>query len=318
MQIYVGTDISKLHFDSFIEGKKYRFTNDKSGHKSLIELLPEGAWVVMETTGTYGIHLAEALVESGFCVSMVNALQVKRFAQSRAKRAKTDAADAKLLTEYAQSLEQCNDNRDRLRLWIPDNPSHSFLKQLRTTRELLIKMRTMVSNQIEAMNGYTKIAPMVSSTLQRLLRVLDMQIEALDEGMNTIVDQHYKNEADNLTSIPGIAQKTCVTLIACIGNIERFESAKALVAFSGLSPGVIESGTSVRGHGSLCKNGTAAIRSQLFMCALSASRWNKPCKELYKRLIAKGKSKKSALIAIAHKLVRQIFAILKYNMAFQQ
>lgn len=95
MQIYVGTDISKAHFDSFIEGKKYRFTNDSNGHKSLIERLPEGAWVVMETTGTYGLHLAEALVESGFCVSIVNALQVKRFAQSRAKRAKNGCSRCK-------------------------------------------------------------------------------------------------------------------------------------------------------------------------------------------------------------------------------
>lgn len=317
MQTYIGTDLSKAYFDALIEEKVPRFSNDASGHLAFINRLPPGAWVVMEATGTYGHRLAQTLAEHGFLVSMVNALQVKRFAQSRAKRAKTDAADAKLLTEYAQSLEQCSDERDRLRLWTPPEPSHIFLKQLRTTQEMLVKMRTMLGNQIEALGGYPDVAPMASRTVESVFKMVDLKIAALDQAMSAIVEQHYQQEANNLESIPGIARKTCVAVIAAIGNIERFAGAKAFAAYCGLCPRIVESGASVRGRGALCNNANTTIRSQLYMCALTAARFNKPCKELYQRLIAKGKSKKSAILAVAHKLARQIYAVLKHNTMFQ-
>lgn len=317
MQNYIGTDISKAYFDAFIEGKVQQFSNDKSGHSAFIGRLPKDAWVVMECTGTYGHRLAEALVASGFLVSMVNALHVKRFGQSRAKRAKTDATDAKLLTEYAQSLEQCSDERDRLRLWTPDKPSQLFLKQLKTIQEVFLKVRTMLINETEAFNGYADVAPLASRILASTLTILESKIAALDEAMSAIVEQHYQSESKNLESIPGIARKTSVALIAAIGSIERFTSAKAFAAYCGLSPRIIESGSSVRGRSALANNGNTAIRTQLYMCALVAARYNKPCRELYQRLVAKGKSKKSAILAVAHKLIRQIYAVLKYNTLFQ-
>lgn len=317
MQNYIGTDMSKAYFDVLIEEKVLRFSNDKKGHLQFISRLPEGAWVVMECTGTYGHRLAETLVASGFLVSMVNALQVKRFAQSRAKRAKTDAADAKLLTEYAQSLEQCSDERDRLRLWMPAEPSKLFLKQLRTTREMLLKIRTTLANHTEALNGYPDVAPIAARTIESVLNIVELKIAALDEAMSAIVEQHYLSQAKNLESIPGVARKTCVAIIAAIGSIERFASAKAFAAYCGLCPRIVESGSSVRGRSTLANNGNTAIRIQIYMCALVAARYNKPCKELYQRLVAKGKSKKSAILAVAHKLVRQIYAVLKYNTTFQ-
>lgn len=313
MQIYVGTDISKLHFDACIEGKTIRLPNDKNGHLDFIKRLPDGAWIVMECTGTYGHRLAETLVEHGFLVSMVNALQIKRFAQSRLKRAKTDDADAKLLTEYAQSLEQCNDERDRLRIWIPEKSSQTFLKQLRTIYEMLTRMRTMLSNQLEAFEGYTSVAPMATQTLQSLLKTLDKKIAAIEDAMNTIIDKHYSDEVKNLESIPGIARKTATVIIAAVGDIMRFSDAKAFAAFSGLTPRVVVSGSSVHGKGILSNSGVTWLRTQLYMCSLSALRWNVQCRELYRRLVAKGKSKKSALLAVAHKLARQIYAVLHYN-----
>lgn len=316
MNIYVGTDISKLHFDSCIEGKVYRFDNNNSGHLNFIKHLPEGAWVVMECTGTYGHRLAETLVGHGFLVSIVNALQVKRFAQSRFKRAKTDKADAKILTEYAQSLEQCHDDRDRLRLWIPEKSSQIFLKQLRTVYEMLVQVRTMMSNQLEALEGYPMVIPMARQTLQSLLKTMNIKINAIEDAMNTIVDKNYPDESKNLESIPGIARKSAIVIIAAVGDIQRFTDAKAFAAFAGLAPRVIESGSSVRGRGILSHYGVTWLRSQLYMCAMSALRWNKQCKELYLRLVAKGKSKKSAILAVAHKLVRQIYAVLSYNTRF--
>ena len=102
MQTYIGVDISKAFFDSSIGVRSMRCANTSSGFCDFMTQLPDDAWIVMECTGNYGSHLADTLVTHGYRVSMVNALQVKRFAQSRSKRAKTDKVDAKLLVEYAE------------------------------------------------------------------------------------------------------------------------------------------------------------------------------------------------------------------------
>lgn len=292
MQIYVGVDISKTYFDAFSQGKSARFNNDSKGHQKFIQTLPKDAWIVMESTGTYGYRLAETLAKNGFLVSMLNPLQVKRFAQSRAKRAKTDALDAKLLVEYAQSLENCDDERDALRLWIPPTENQLYLKQLRTTCDSLIKMQTMLSNQIEALDGYSAVADVAKNTLTSLLKIFAKKIALLEDAMNSIINQDFNDQAKSIESIPGVARKTCTAILASIGDIARFDSAKAFAAFCGLSPTVIQSDTSVHGRGCLNNLGVLALSAKLFMCALSAMRWNKPCKELYERLLAKGKSKK--------------------------
>ena len=83
------------------------------------------------------------------------------------------------------------------------------------------------------------------------------------------------------------------------------------VVIFGLSPRIVQSGSSVKGRGSICKMGMGHMRMLLYMCVRSAKKYNKSCRELYERLLAKGKAKKLALIAVANKLVKQVFAIVK-------
>ena len=64
------------------------------------------------------------------------------------------------------------------------------------------------------------------------------------------------------------------------------------------------------------KNANSEIRAALYMASLSASRYNKACAELYQRLRAKGKPRKQALIAVAHKLIKQIWAVVKSGLDF--
>ncbi len=64
--------------------------------------------------------------------------------------------------------------------------------------------------------------------------------------------------------------------------------------------------------------GNPLVRKKLYMCSLQASRYNKTCMDLYQRLLAKGKSKKLALIAVANKLVKIIFAIAKSGLPYDR
>ena len=98
-------------------------------------------------------------------------------------------------------------------------------------------------------------------------------------------------------------------LIVLTGAFTKFSNAKQLSSYFGLSPRIFESGTSVKGKARITKMGMSKIRAMLYVCAWSAKRCNTACKELYDRLVAKGKSKRLALIAVANKLLKQAFAI---------
>jgi Transposase IS116/IS110/IS902 family. len=73
----------------------------------------------------------------------------------------------------------------------------------------------------------------------------------------------------------------------------------------------------VKGKGSIKKRGNAYVRQVFYMCALSAVRCNRYCKDLYERLLGKGKSKTEALVAVAHKLLRQCYGVLKSRTPFK-
>ena len=110
-------------------------------------------------------------------------------------------------------------------------------------------------------------------------------------------------------SIPGIGPKTAQMHKVTTNNFKNFTNYKQLIAYIGFSPRIYQSGTSVRGKGSICKMGKSQIRKLLYMCSWSAKRYNKTCKEMYDRLISQGKPERVIKIAIANKLIKQAFAI---------
>lgn len=81
---------------------------------------------------------------------------------------------------------------------------------------------------------------------------------------------------------------------------------------------IYESGTSVKGRPKISKLGIGRMRALLYLCAWSAIKCNQACKKLYERLLAKGKAKKLALIAMANKLLKQAFAIATKNQEYKE
>ena len=86
-----------------------------------------------------------------------------------------------------------------------------------------------------------------------------------------------------------------------------------MVAFVCINPNPRQSGTSVKGRGSISKRGVKYLRKKLYMASLSAAQFNPGCQSLKERLRKRGKHPKVIRIAIANKLLRQIFAVLKYD-----
>jgi transposase len=107
-----------------------------------------------------------------------------------------------------------------------------------------------------------------------------------------------------------------MVLLGELGDLSRFPNVRDLVAYVGLAPHLQHSGSAVHGPAPLSKHGHAVLRHALYFPALSASRHNPAMRALYQRLLARGKPKMVALVAVMRKLLHQIYGVLRSGQAF--
>ena len=107
------------------------------------------------------------------------------------------------------------------------------------------------------------------------------------------------------------------SLIIATGGFSFFENPKQISRYIGICPTYQQSGTSVNIKGSINRNGDTSLRSMMFLASITAIRCNSACKEFYTNLKDKGKPSKLALIAVANKLIRQAFAVVKSEIPYQ-
>lgn len=306
---FYGIDISHLVFDvTDHAGDHYQFKNTLTGFKKFIKLLDQDSHCVMEATGYYHYQLAYYLLEEGIKVSVENPLSVKRFIQMRLSKIKTDKSDSKLICEYAKQVE--------LKLW-KGNSKHQ-LECLQMIRLLAVytKQSTALKNKIHGESVLGNPSKVVVTSLKRSLRQVKKEMEMLEEKLQILVKEVHSQVLSRLKTIPGIGKKTALMLVVLTDGFDRFNSAAELCSYAGLTPVIRNSGTSVKGRSRISKIGNQKLRNLLFMCSFNACKYNKACREIYERIVAKGKSKKLALIAVCNKLLKQAFAIAKSGLIY--
>ena len=307
---YIGIDVSKLTLDVWIQGKSYKLSNDLKGFKRIERLIEPGDICVMEATGPYYFRSAHYMNQQGYGVCVINPLVIKRFSQMRMIRAKTDKADAKLIAQYG-ALEQP-------KLWQPPSDVVLHIQQEQTTIEGFAQQKQALTNRLEAFQQINNPSKEALRQIKKHIRGLEKTIASLEMSIEEKVNKHYSELMVSLTSIPAIGKKTAALLIAATYGFEKFESSKQLSSYLGVCPRVFESGTSVKGSGRICKMGMSRIRATLYVCSWTAIAHNKACRDLYNRLLAKGKPKKLALIAVVNKLLKQAFAIATKNEHYRE
>jgi len=304
-----GVDISKDVFDVANTTGFYRqYPNTVDGFKKFIKELEKSAIVVMEATGYYHYCLAQFLFESGQPVSVVNPLSVKRFIQMRLSKVKTDKSDAKAICDYALI--------NPVPLYTGKDQNQAESLQLLRLLELYLKQRTQLKNKIHGEQALGIPSKAVFRSLNRSKRTLDKEIKSLETRILSLVKEEHQQQLTNLKSIPGLGDKTAALLIVLTDGFTKFETASQLCSFAGTTPTIRQSGSSVRGKSRISKMGNQKLRNLLFLCAFSASKYNTACRKIYERIIAKGKSKKLALIAVINKLIKQAFAIAKSGLPY--
>lgn len=312
----IGIDVSKKTFCAATESeravKTHSWDYTDEGMESFASTVDRESIIVMEATGVYHTRLATFLYNRGLKVSVQNPLSVKNYARMCMKRTKTDKSDAKLILDYGKMFGE------ELDLWKPKPDWCIEVQQLYSMLEYKHTQLTMAKNKMESLSNSHHVSKACAEMCLADITSLSESIEAIEKEIDRLVMDNDSNNLDRLEGIPGIGRKTACLLLALLGSMQGFDNYRQVISYLGMCPRVYESGTSVHGRARICKMGLGSIRKKLYMCALSARKCNPACKALYDRLVEKGKASKLALIAVANKLLKQAFAILKNQTTFDE
>jgi transposase len=159
---------------------------------------------------------------------------------------------------------------------------------------------------------------LIRQSLVDSIEFLSKQLAQLQRDIEQHIDRHpgLKDDLALLQSIPAVGPQVGNNMLAVMHSHD-FGSAEQLAAYLGLVPIERQSGSSVKGRAKLSKAGPARIRAVLYMAAVVATRCNPHVKAIYDRLLARGKSKMSALGAAMRKLVHLCFGVLKTRQPYQ-
>jgi transposase len=307
----LGIDLAKLTFDATL------LTDDDQQHYHSFPNTPDGfsqlqSWLTqhgvthvhacMQATNTYFEALATFLHAQGHIVSVVNPARIKGYAQATMQRNKTDKLDSAVSAFFCRTQHP--------KAWQPLSESQHRLRALVRHRDDLLQTKLQQKNRLRDTSD-----SMVKASLEAVGEVLDKQLGAVERAIkeHLAADSELRETMELLTSITGIGLITAAKLLAELGEIEQYESAKAVAADVGVTPSQFESGTSVRRRARMSKMGKAGLRAALYWPAITAMMQCPGCKGYAERLTARGKAKKVVIGAVMRKLVHIVYGVLKHR-----
>ena len=171
-----------------------------------------------------------------------------------------------------------------------------------------MKLKDLAKNSIGESN---EIFELELQIILNLYTEIDSKINSLDKQISTII----KELNPPTLSIPGIGDISCATIISEFGDISRFSDSNKMLAFSGLEPGIIESGT-MSSKGKMVKRGSGYLRHALMNVALVVIANNHTFYEYYYKKRSEGKCHRVALSHVCKKLIRVIYTLETKNIQF--
>jgi transposase len=297
---YVGIDVSKDRLDVHVHpaGESFAVARNGQGVLQLVERLKAITLelVAVEATGGFETVVAAGLAGAGLPVVVVNPAQVRHFAQALGKRAKTDPIDAAVIARFVEATKPA------VRV-LPDETT-------RHLADLVARRRQIVEMMAAEGQRERRADKRMKKSIARLRKALDKELAELDAD----IDDHVRGspvwaeKEDMLASVPGVGPVIARTLIAEmpeLGTLDR----RQIAALAGLAPWTRQSGQ-WKGK-SLIGGGRKSVRSVLFLGALAAGRYNPALKAFRNRLLAAGKPKMLATIAVARKLLTILNAMIR-------
>ena len=315
--IFIGIDISKLTFDAaYVFNKRTihkQFSNNPKGFADFFLWLnrsDEEVFTCLEATGIYSFDIAQYLSQKNVNVMVVNPIITHAFFKMELNRNKTDKADAQLISRYCEHAVLVGDFEKKS--YRPKGADYESIQRLVTRCDQLEKSKTQENNRLEASANKD-----TSRSIKRLQKAINNEIVSVKKTISKIVknNESLRHQVDLLISINGIGERTAWSILAYIGDINFFSNSKQVASYAGLTPKIIQSGTSID-KSSLSKLGHKRLRKSLYMPALVAIRYNPTLKAVYERLVSNGKPKKVAIVAVMRKLLILSYGVLKSEKAF--
>lgn len=302
-----GIDVSKKRLDitifDGIKEKSYDIPYTQTSFQKIMKQYNSDALhVVCEATGNYHLHLGQYSRDMGLRFSSVNPFIIKRYSDIQMKRAKTDRIDSGLIAHYGYDYSP--------KLTVEISPTRVKMKQLLKAIEDLHQTEQGYRNRLEAHSVHPHGVSEVEDTYNQILAFTEKKRKKLETELIHLATESHLTDFNLLMSIPGIGPIGAAVIIAFFGRFETFDTSKQVISFIGTNPSVIQSGQ-FKGKSSISRKGNGYIRKKLYMCAISASRNNPQCVQLYNRLLEKGMAKKPAMVAVMNKLIRQAFGVSK-------
>jgi transposase len=290
--IWIGIDVAKDWLDvaRTDQNRVERVANDAAGVAALAATLHDQApqLVVLEATGGYE-HLAVTVLQAaGLAVAVVNPLQVRHFARSTGKLAKTDALDAQMLALFGERMRP------------EPRPQPEATSQ--EVASLLARRRQLLEIQTAERNRRPTVARRAQPGLEEHLKWLEQQIAEVDQALQETIaaDPATQAKATVLRTIPSIGPIVAATLVGQLPELGALDR-RQIAALVGVAPLNRDSGK--RTGGRHIWGGRGTVRAMLYMATVSGIVHNPLLKPLYERLCARGKPTKVAMVACMRKLL---------------
>lgn len=270
--------------------------------------------LVIEPTGGYEAQLVAEAYRRQWLVTLVNPLTVRRWAQGRGKRVKSDRADALVLAQFALETNPA-----------PQQPLDETVAELDTLLRRqtdLEKLLHSERNRLAQAGLNPQRSDAVPRSIQRIIEALEQELSAIQHEIEHLIAHHadLTHQRQLLLSVPGIGVKIAPALLVALHRFDAKTSgqgtAKQFTALLGLDPAPYQSGTSVRKPTTISRQGNGLLRSKLFLGALGGVRGHNPLRTFYHSLLARGKPKKLALVAASRKILVWALAVFSHDTPF--
>lgn len=204
--------------------------------------------------------------------------------------------------------------------WIPQSvPLNLPIFTVKTKYNFLITLkadRKAFENRKHALQYDPRAAVSILNSIEVILQALNAKIQSIQEEVFIISDEESRHIKDLMQSVAGIWEASSQAILLATNELKNFQNVNQLSKFLGICTSNKRSDSSVYGKTSIVKSSHNIVRSILFMAARSAKKHNNACREIYIRLRANGKAHKVALMAVVHKLLKQVFAVVKNDVLF--
>lgn len=321
---FIACDVAKATLDAawFNEARdrwveKPKIANNRRGWQRLLRWMFKSCrceaseiCLIVEATGVYHRPLADFACAEGLRVIVTNPARAADHASSNNRLNKNDRLDAKDLQRYGRQLEQAHE-------YLPESPEIQALQAMLSRLRQLDRDLQRERNRLEKC-AYIAQSRVLAASIRRQIRHLSREKTRVQQEIDALIQSHteLKHIQQRLISIKGIGKITSQWLLPLLYR-QRFDSARQLAAFLGLTPIHKSSGTSLRKRGRLSGRGNRYLRSRLYMPAVSASHHDPDCAHFYNTLIRRGKTPKQALTAVMRKLVHTAYGVVKNDQPYQ-